>query len=63
MDKLRNEAFINLHSQLNIIGKTKSKKMVWAGHVARMVEIRNAYTILARKRQRKRLLVRPRRVW
>jgi hypothetical protein len=43
-----------LHASTNIIGVFKSKKMVWAGHVARMGEIRNAYKILRG---------RPRRVW
>jgi hypothetical protein len=38
----------------------KSKRMRWAGHVARMGEKRNAYRILMGKPERKRPLVRPR---
>jgi hypothetical protein len=41
----------------------KSKKMRWAGHVAQMGEIRNAYRILVGKPEGKRPLGRPRRRW
>jgi hypothetical protein len=41
----------------------KSRRMRWAGHVARMGETRNAYKILARKPEGKRPLGRPRRRW
>jgi hypothetical protein len=41
----------------------KSRRMRWAGHVARMGEKRNAYKILAGKREEKRPLERPRRRW
>jgi hypothetical protein len=37
--------------------------MKWAGHVARMGEERNAYSILVGKREGKRPLARPRRGW
>jgi hypothetical protein len=37
--------------------------MGWAGHVARIVEKRNAYRILVGNPERKRLLGRPRRRW
>jgi hypothetical protein len=37
--------------------------MIWAGHVARMWEKRNAYRILAGKPKEKRPLRRPRRKW
>jgi hypothetical protein len=33
-----------------------SRRMSWAGHVTFMVQIRNAYTILAGKPEGKRLL-------
>jgi hypothetical protein len=39
----------------------KSRKMRWAGHVARMGENRNAYRILVGKPEGKRPLGRPRR--
>jgi hypothetical protein len=41
----------------------KSRRMRWAGHVARMGEMRNAYRILVGKPEGKRLLGRPRRIW
>jgi hypothetical protein len=41
----------------------KAKRMRWAGHVARMGEKRNAYRLLVRKPEGRRLLGRPRRRW
>jgi hypothetical protein len=41
----------------------KSRRMRWAGHVARMGEKRNAFRILVGKPERKRPLGRPRRRW
>jgi hypothetical protein len=41
----------------------KSRRMRWAGHVARMGEKRNACRILVEKPQVKRPLGRPRRRW
>jgi hypothetical protein len=41
----------------------KSRRMRWAGHVARMRETRNAYRILVGKPEGKRPLGRPRRRW
>jgi hypothetical protein len=41
----------------------KSRRMRWAGHVARMGEERNAYRLLAGKPEVKRPLGRPRRRW
>jgi hypothetical protein len=40
--KLHNEELHNLYSSPNIIGMIKSRRMRWAGHVARMGETRNA---------------------
>jgi hypothetical protein len=37
----------------------KSRRMKWAGHIARMVEMRNANKILVVKPQGKRQLGRP----
>jgi hypothetical protein len=42
---------------------TKSRRMRWAGHVARIRETRNAYRILVGKPEGKRSLGRPRRRW
>jgi len=41
----------------------KSRRMRWAGHVARMGEERGAYRVLVRKPEGKRPLERPRRRW
>jgi hypothetical protein len=41
----------------------KSRRMKWAGHVARMGEKRNAYRILVGKPEGMRPLGRPRRRW
>jgi hypothetical protein len=41
----------------------KSRRMKWAGYVARMEEKRNAYGILVGKPEGKRPLGRPRRMW
>jgi len=43
--RLRNEELHNLYSSPNSIRVIKSRWMRWAGHVARMGEIRNAYNI------------------
>jgi transcription termination factor 2 len=40
-----------------------SRRIRWAGHVARMGEKRNAYRILVGKQEGKRPLGRPRRRW
>jgi hypothetical protein len=47
----------------SIIRMIKSRRMRWAGHVARMGEKRNAYRILVGMPERKRPLGRPRRRW
>jgi hypothetical protein len=44
--KLHNEELHNLCSPPNIIRMIKSRRMGWAGHLARMGENRNAYRIL-----------------
>jgi hypothetical protein len=41
----------------------KSRRMRWAGHVARMGEKRNVYGLLVGKPEGKRQLGRPRRRW
>jgi hypothetical protein len=47
--KLHNEELHNLYSSPSIIRIIRSRKMRWAGHVARMGEKRNAYRILVGK--------------
>jgi hypothetical protein len=44
---LHNEELHNLYSSPSIIRMIKSRRMRWAGHVARMGAKRNAYRILA----------------
>jgi hypothetical protein len=61
--KLHNEELHNLYSPPSIIGMIKSRKVRWAGHVARMVERRNSYRILVGKPEGRRPLGRPRRKW
>jgi hypothetical protein len=46
-----------------IFYNVKSRRMRWAGHVARMGEMRNAHRILVGKPEGKRPLGRPRRSW
>jgi hypothetical protein len=47
--KLHNEEFHNLYCSPSIIRMIKSRRMRWAGHVARMEVKRDAYTILVGK--------------
>jgi hypothetical protein len=61
--KLHNEKLHDLRSSQSIIRIIKSRRMRWAGHVARMGEKRNAYILLVRKPEGKRPLGRPRRRW
>jgi hypothetical protein len=58
--KLHNEELHNLYSSPSIIRKIKSRRMRWAGHVARMWEKMIAYRILVGKLERERPLRRPR---
>jgi hypothetical protein len=61
--KPQSEKFHNLYSSQDIIRIIKSRRMSWAGHVARMGEKRNAYGILVGKPEGKRPLEIPRRRW
>jgi hypothetical protein len=54
--KLHNEELRDLYSSPSIIRIMKSRRMRWAGHVARMGEKRNAYRLLVGKPQGKRPL-------
>jgi hypothetical protein len=44
--KLRNEELHDLYSSPCIIRIIKSRRMRWVGHVARMLEKKNAYRLL-----------------
>jgi hypothetical protein len=59
--KLHNEELRDLYSSPRIIRIIKSRRMGWAGHVARMGEKRNAYRLLMGKLEGKRPLGRSRR--
>jgi hypothetical protein len=61
--KLHSEELHNLYSSPDIIRHVKSRRMRWAGHVARMGEERKAYKVLVGKPEGKRPLGRPRRRW
>jgi hypothetical protein len=61
--KLHSEELHNLYSYPDIIRQVKSRRMRWAGHVARMGEERKVYKVLVGKPKGKRPLVRPRRSW
>jgi hypothetical protein len=59
--RLCNEELHNLYSSLSIIRMIKSRRLRWAGHVACMVEKKNASRILVGTPKGKRPLGRPRR--
>jgi hypothetical protein len=61
--KLHNEELRDLYSSPSIIGTIKLGRKRWAGHVARMGEMRNAYTLLSGKPEGKRPLGRQTRRW
>jgi transcription termination factor 2 len=60
--KLHNEELRDLYN-ISINRIVKSRRMRWAGHVARMEEKGNAYRLLVGKPEGKRPLGRPRRRW
>jgi hypothetical protein len=61
--KLHNEELHNLYSSPSIIRIIKSRRMRWAGHVARIGEKRYVYRLLVGKPEGKRPLGRPRCRW
>jgi len=61
--KLHNEELNNLYSSPNTVRVIKSRRMRWAGHVARMGEGRSVYRVLVGKPEERRPLGRPRRRW
>jgi hypothetical protein len=52
-----------LYSSPNIVRVIKSRRMRWAGHVARIGEERGMYRVWVGKPEGKRTLGRPRRRW
>ena len=61
--KLHNEELNDLNSSPVVVWVIKSRRMRWAGHVARMVERRGVYMVLVEKPEGRRPLGRPRRKW
>jgi hypothetical protein len=61
--KLHNEKLHDLYSSPSIIRIMKSRRIRWAGHIARMGEKRNAYRLLVGKPEGKRPIGSPRRRW
>ena len=61
--KLHNEELNDMYSSPNVVRVIKSRRMRWAGHVARMGGGRGLYRVLVGKSERKRPLGRPRHKW
>jgi hypothetical protein len=61
--RLHNKELYALYPSPNIIRVMKSRRLRWAGHVARMGERRGAYRALVGKPERRKPLGRPRRRW
>ena len=61
--KLQNAELSDLYCSPNIVRVIKSRRMSWAGHVARMGEKRGVYRVLVGKPEGKRPLGRPRLRW
>jgi hypothetical protein len=61
--KLHNEELHNLYSSPDIIRQVKSRRMRWAGHVARMGEERKVYKVLVKNPEANIPFGRPRRRW
>jgi hypothetical protein len=60
---INTEEFHNLYSSPSIIRIIKSRRMGWAGHVARIGEKKNVYRLFVGKPEGKRPLGRPRCRW
>jgi hypothetical protein len=61
--KLHNEELHNLYSSPSIVRIIKSRRMRWAGHLARMGQKRNVYRLLVGKPEGKNPLGSSRRRW
>ena len=61
--KLQDEELSDLYSLPNIVRVVISRRMRWAGHVARLGEGRGVHRVLVGKPEGKRPLAMPRRRW
>jgi hypothetical protein len=61
--RLQNEELHNVYASTNIISMIKLRRMKWAGHLACMGEMRNAYKIFVRIPKVKSLLGKPNCMW
>jgi hypothetical protein len=61
--RLHDDKLLTLYASPNIIGVIISRRMGWAGHIARVEEMRNAFKIFVIKLEGKRPLRKPRRRW
>jgi hypothetical protein len=61
--KLHNDELHSLYSSPNIVKEINSRRMRWAGHVARMEVGRGVYRVLVGRLESKRPLGRPRHRW
>jgi hypothetical protein len=61
--KLHNDELHSLYSSPNIVRVIQSRRMKWAGHMARMGEGRGVYRVLVGRPEGKTPLGRPRRRW
>ena len=61
--RLHNEELNDLYSSPSIVRVIKSRRLRWAGHVARISEDRGVYKVLVGKPEGNRPLGRPRRRW
>jgi len=61
--KLHSEEVTDLYSSLNIVRVIKSRRLRWAGHVARTGERRGVNRLMVGKSEGKRQMERPRHGW
>jgi hypothetical protein len=61
--KLHNDELHSLYSSPNVVRVIKSRRLRWAGHVARIGEGRGVYRVLVGRPESKRPRGRPRRRW
>ena len=60
---IHNEELHSLYHSPNLVRVIKSKRLRWAGHVAKIEEDRSAFQTLTGKPTGKRPLGRPRHIW